>query len=220
MDTSSSLHVEGHIRTTTIQSCEWFWIPCLAFEDHSKKSGRGKRSLSKQSAKIGGPGHGQTRPFTPEKVLSDENVEAAIALLKHSADEDTVREKMKATFNYRHSMVNDEKRSADVFSVCPRFLDTPGLIEQDFRLLFGEVTANKFLEKWPTTLTAKVIKESHGLVPTTDLMDLMRNTETAAEVENGLDCDMSAILLLLHLLPSFAQGRKKARKDVCISSCR
>lgn len=57
-------------------------------------------------------------------VLSD--VEAAIAVLKHSADEDAVREKMKATFSYRHSMVNDEKRTADVFSVFPRFLDTPG----------------------------------------------------------------------------------------------
>lgn len=58
-------------------------------------------------------------------------------------------------------------------------------IEQDFRLLFGEATANKFLEKWPTTFKAKVIKESHGLVSTTELLDLMRNAESAAEVENG-----------------------------------
>ncbi|XP_076613140.1 uncharacterized protein LOC143336740 [Chaetodon auriga] len=84
-------------------------------------------SVSK-SPKSGGPGHGQPRPFTTDKVLSDEEVEAAIAVLKHSADEDTVREKMKATFSYRHSMVNDEKRTADVFSVFPRFLDTPGLV--------------------------------------------------------------------------------------------
>ena len=55
-------------------------------------------------------------------------VEAAIAVLKHSADEDTVREKMKDTFGYRHAMVNDEKRAADVFSVFPRFKDTPGLV--------------------------------------------------------------------------------------------
>ncbi|XP_042565615.1 uncharacterized protein LOC116223571 [Clupea harengus] len=89
---------------------------------------------------------------------------------------------------------------------------TPGLIEQDFRLLFGEATANTFLERWPTTFRARVIKESHGLVPTTELLDLMRNAESTAEVENGWDSDMSAILLLLHLLPPSAQGRKRPGK--------
>lgn len=59
-------------------------------------------------------------------------------------------------------------------------------IEQDFRLLFGEVTANKFLERWPTDFRAKVVKESHGLVPTTELLGLMHNAESAAEVENGM----------------------------------
>ncbi|KAE8300931.1 hypothetical protein D5F01_LYC01080 [Larimichthys crocea] len=123
---------------------------------------------------------------------------------------------MKATFIYRQSMVNNEKRSGDVFSVFPRFLDTPGLIEQDFRLLFGEATANKFLEKWANNLKTKVITESHGLVPTTELLDLMRNAESTAEIENGWDSDMSAILLLLHLLPPSAQGRKRQGK---VSTC-
>ena len=58
-------------------------------------------------------------------------------------------------------------------------------IEQDFRLLFGETTANKFLEKWPTSFKAKIIMESHRLIPTTELLDLMRSAESAAEVENG-----------------------------------
>ncbi|XP_017265399.3 uncharacterized protein LOC108235699 [Kryptolebias marmoratus] len=119
---------------------------------------------------------------------------------------------MKATFHYRHSMVNDEKKAENVFSIFPRFLDTPGLIEQDFRLLFGEGTANKFLEKWPTSLKSKVIKESHGLVPTTELLDLLRNAELPAEAENGWDSDMSAIFLLLHLLPPSAQGRRRPGK--------
>lgn len=59
-------------------------------------------------------------------------------------------------------------------------------VEQDFRLLFGEATANKFLERWPTNLKRKVITESHGLVPTTELLDLMRNAESTAEIENGM----------------------------------
>ncbi|XP_024908503.1 uncharacterized protein LOC103397247 isoform X2 [Cynoglossus semilaevis] len=119
---------------------------------------------------------------------------------------------MKPTFTYRQAIVNDESKSADVFLVFPCFLDTPGLIEQDFRLLFGETTANKFLEKWPTSFKAKVIMESHRLVPTTELLDLMRSAESAAEVENGWDSDMSTILLLLHLLPPSAQGRKRPGK--------
>ena len=60
--------------------------------------------------------------------LTDEEVESAIAVLRHSADEETIREKMKITFSYRHAIVNDHDKSGDVFSVFPRFLDTPGLV--------------------------------------------------------------------------------------------
>ena len=138
---------------------------------------------------------------------------------------------MKVTFAYRHAMVNDENKSAEVFSVFPRFLDTPGLvwhlhslntetyckmqhkvptqvvllfffffffklqIEQDFRVMFGEQTANKFMERWPTTFKAGVIKESHGLVPSTDLLDLMRNAETSTEVEKGKSLMWRSMLL-------------------------
>ncbi|XP_042562130.1 uncharacterized protein LOC122131465 [Clupea harengus] len=175
-----------------------------------RKSSEERGGSVSRSPKVGGPSHGR-QPFISDKVQSDD-VEAAIAVLRHSADEDTIREKMKTTFIYRQAMVNDESKAADVFLVFPRFLDTPGLIEQDFRLLFGEATANKFLERWPTTFRARVIKESHGLVPTTELLDLMRNAESTAEVENGWDSDMSAILLLLHLLPPSAQGRKRPGK--------
>lgn len=38
-----------------------------------------------------------------------------------TADENTVCEKMKATFSCRHSLVNDEKKAAHVFSVFPWF---------------------------------------------------------------------------------------------------
>ncbi|KAK9971269.1 hypothetical protein ABG768_024643 [Culter alburnus] len=81
----------------------------MAIEDHTKKNIRGKRCLT------GGPGRVR-QPFTFDREPSDEDVEAAIAVLRHSADEKSVREKMK-------------------------------MIEQDFRFLFGEATANKFLEK-------------------------------------------------------------------------
>lgn len=48
-------------------------------------------------------------------------MEESIAVLTHTADENTACEKMKATFSYRHSLVNDEKKAADAFSVFPWF---------------------------------------------------------------------------------------------------
>ena len=71
----------------------------------------------------GGPGHGR-QPITSDQVPTDEEVEAAIAVLRYSADEDTIREKMKTTFVYRQAMVNNADKSADVFLVFPRFLDS------------------------------------------------------------------------------------------------
>ena len=61
--------------------------------------------------------------------------------------------------------------------------------------MFGEQTANKFMERWPTTFKAGVIKESHGLVPSTDLLDLMHNAETSTEVEKGKSLMWRSMLL-------------------------
>ncbi|KAL6454885.1 hypothetical protein MHYP_G00363320 [Metynnis hypsauchen] len=151
---------------------EWVWILGMAIEDDTKKNCRGKRCLRKQITQTWWARPRKTT-LTSDDVPTDEDVEAAIAVLRYSADEDTVRVKMKSTFIYRQAMVNDADKSADVFLVFPRFLDTPGLIEQDFRLMFDEVTSNKFLERWPTTFKRKVMEKSHGLVPTTELLNLM-----------------------------------------------
>jgi hypothetical protein len=69
-------------------------------------------------------------------------------------------------------------------------------IEQDCRLLFGEATANKFLEKWPTTFKGKVM-ESHGLTPTTELSEWMRNAESAVENENGMSKAMFYLAIIV-----------------------
>lgn len=91
------------------------------------------------------------------------------------------------------------RKEASQFANLPK-------IEQDFRLLFCEVTGSKFLERWLTNLKAKVVKESHGLVPTSELLELMCNAQS------GWDSDLSTILLLLHLLPPSAQGQKRPGK--------
>lgn len=73
-------------------------------------------------------------------------------------------------------------------------------IEQGFRLLFGELTATKFLEKWPTSIKAKVITESHGLVPSTELRDLQKNAESTVVDENGTGTVFNYYCLSLCLL--------------------
>ncbi|KAF3849684.1 hypothetical protein F7725_019403 [Dissostichus mawsoni] len=125
-------------------------------------------------------------PFTEANCLTTESLCCeAIALMKHSADEAIVKEKMKQTFTYRQKMLHDPVKSSEIFTAFPRFLDIPGMIEQDFNLMFGDVTSAKFLEKWPTVYKKKVIDQSRGLTQTGDLQDLVQNAGSTTEVENG-----------------------------------
>lgn len=90
-------------------------------------------------SEVGGPGCGR-QPFTCDEVPTDEDMEAAIAVLRYTSDEETVRSKMKTTFSYRQAMIKDANKSADVFSVFPRFLDTPGLVYTFFNHYSTDIT--------------------------------------------------------------------------------
>ncbi|CAL8239263.1 unnamed protein product, partial [Gadus morhua 'NCC'] len=72
-------------------------------------------------------------------------------------------QKMRATFEYRQKLVHDQDATSSVFDVFPRFLDIPGLIDQDFSLMFGDEVSGKFLAKWPSYFKPKVIRESQSL---------------------------------------------------------
>ncbi|KAF1374261.1 hypothetical protein PFLUV_G00248100, partial [Perca fluviatilis] len=136
--------------------------------------------------------------------------------MKFSSDEDTIKQKMKMTFEYRRCMVYDKEKSSDVLTEFPRFKDVKGLIEQDFILQFGEDVAAKFLERWPTTFKKRVIQQSKALPSSGDLEDLIYCAEATSNEEemdndiiaSGWDSDLSSIILLLHLIPPTAQGRK------------
>ncbi|XP_039866662.1 uncharacterized protein LOC120720879 isoform X2 [Simochromis diagramma] len=137
--------------------------------------------------------------------------------MKHSADEDTVKKKMKLTFVYRHSMVLDLLLSSNILSVSPRFKDIKGLIEQDFVLMFGEDVSGRLLERWPTTFKRKIIQQGRKLPSTSDLEELLLAADspedgTEVNADIGWDSDLSAILLLLHLIPPSGQGRKRPGK--------
>ncbi|XP_052456531.1 uncharacterized protein LOC128015910 [Carassius gibelio] len=151
-------------------------------------------------------------------LTEDRHCQEAIALMKHTADEAVVKEKMKLTLAYRQKLLHDPKKSADILSVFSRFLDIPGLINQDFGLLFGDATSAKLLEKWSTNIKPKVIAQSRGLTQTSELQDLIQNAE-ATEVEEGWDSDMSSILMLVHLLPPSSQGRKRPGKISAKQAC-
>lgn len=135
-------------------------------------------------------------------MLSEDECKEAISLMKHSADEDTVKKKMKLTFAYRHNMVLDPLLSSNILSVFPRFKDIKGLvnichyvdnvntfyflqiadilyslsllqIEQDFVLMFGEDVSGRLLERWPTTFKRKIIQQGRKLPSTSDLEELL-----------------------------------------------
>ncbi|XP_016327723.1 uncharacterized protein LOC107677358 [Sinocyclocheilus anshuiensis] len=133
--------------------------------------------------------------------------------MKHTSDETVVREKMKITFQYRQAMVHSPEKSLDVLDMFPRFLDTPGLIEQDFLLLFGEEISGKFLAKWPTYFKQRVINDSKGLSSSHHIEELIKDAQREpGDDSTGWDSDISALLLLLYLLPPTPKGHKKAAK--------
>ncbi|XP_034566405.1 uncharacterized protein LOC117831709 [Notolabrus celidotus] len=176
---------------------------------------RGSRQLSG-----GGPTARRDASFSPEITLNEAQCREAISFMKYSSDEAAIKQKMQMTYDYRRNMVLDEEKSSEVLAEFSRFKDIKGLIEQDFILQFGEDLAAKFLEKWPTTFKQKVIQLSKALPASSDLEELIHCAETTSDEEremddtlaSGWDSDLSSIILLLHLIPPSAQGRKRPGK--------
>ncbi|XP_026054701.1 uncharacterized protein LOC113040623 [Carassius auratus] len=119
---------------------------------------------------------------------------------------------MKSTFQFRQKMIHDPEKSSSVLSLFPRFLDTKGLVLQDFELLFGVETASKLLEKWDSTLKQKVIQEAKNLTQSLLLSCLIQSAEHCNTTQGDWDSDMSSLLLLVYLLPPPSSGNKKSVK--------
>ncbi|XP_043088706.1 uncharacterized protein LOC122334884 [Puntigrus tetrazona] len=151
---------------------------------------------------FGGPSAQREASFSTEVILTEEEqYREAVSLMKHTSEEVT--------------MVHDPSRCTDVLTEFPRYLDIKGLIELDFACLFGEKTAAKFLERWPTTFMPKVIQQSKGLNSSQELQDLIHCAESAVDTESdedGWGSGLASILLLLHLIPPSPQGRKRPGK--------
>ncbi|XP_058627992.1 uncharacterized protein LOC131538126 isoform X3 [Onychostoma macrolepis] len=165
----------------------------------------------------GGPTVRRQSEFNPETILNEDECKEAIAFMRHSSDEDAIKKKMKLTFDYRRNMVLDPMQSNEILTIFPRFKDIKGLIEQDFVLMFGEGVSGKLLEKWTTAFKKKVLQQCKKLPNTSDLEELLLAAESpTVDSEEGVnfawDSDLSSIILLLHLIPPSAQGRKRPGK--------
>ncbi|XP_065119095.1 uncharacterized protein [Paramisgurnus dabryanus] len=155
----------------------------------------------------------EREPFSTTEQLTGDEYREAISVMKHTSDDTVIMEKMKATFQYRQSMARNPQMSQDVLDLFPRFLDTPGLIKQDFSMLFGEVISEKFLAKWSTFFKPKVINEAKGLSTNYHIEELIRDAQHESDDDStGWDSDISALLLLLCLLPPTPKGQRKAGK--------
>ncbi|XP_071357586.1 uncharacterized protein [Trachinotus anak] len=132
--------------------------------------------------------------------------------MRHSTDESVVKEKMRATFEYRQKLVHEQDATSSVLDVFHCFLDIPGLIDQDFSMMLGDEVSGRFLAKWPSYFKHKVIKESQSLPSDLHVEELRAASDPEAENECGWDSDVSALLLLLHLLPHTSRCCKKSAK--------
>ncbi|XP_041727942.1 uncharacterized protein LOC121558618 isoform X3 [Coregonus clupeaformis] len=156
-----------------------------------------------------GPKAQRSCPSAVEQLSGDECREA-ISALQHTTNESLVKEKMMATYQYRQEMVHDPEKSSTVLDVFPRFLDTTGLIDQDFTMLFGEVVSGTFLAKWPTFFKPRVIADCKTLPSSEPVEDLLSSAQQESN-DYGWESDLAAILLLLHLLPPTSKGPKTAK---------
>ncbi|XP_034564398.1 uncharacterized protein LOC117830401 [Notolabrus celidotus] len=188
---------------------------CTAKDRRSSFGDSGEGSSGKD--KSGGPTVRRESQFVPETALSEDECKEAISLMKHCADEDTVKRKMRLAHAYRRNMILNPQPSSNILDDFPRFKEVKGLVEQDFTLMFGEDVSGKLLERWPTTFKKKVIQQCRKLPSISELEELLQAADPPEDVSDvdidfGWDSDLSSVLLLSHLIPPSAQGRKRPGK--------
>lgn len=77
----------------------------------------------------GGPTVRRQSEFNPETILNEDECKKTIAFMCHSSDEDTIKKKMKLTFDFRRNMVLDPMQSNEILTIFPRFKDIKGLVK-------------------------------------------------------------------------------------------
>ncbi|XP_057203157.1 uncharacterized protein LOC130562266 isoform X2 [Triplophysa rosa] len=145
------------------------------------------------------------REISSSEQLSGNECTEAISFMKRSTDMTVIMERMRATFKYRQNAMHDPEKSSSILDYFPRFLDTPGLIDQDFKMLFGDDISSKFVSNWPTFYKPRIIANCRNLPFGAHVDDLLFGQQ---ESDYGWDSDVAAILLLVQLLPPTVKTRK------------
>ncbi|XP_035801978.2 uncharacterized protein LOC111565451 [Amphiprion ocellaris] len=165
----------------------------------------------------GGGGPNFQRSIVVEKQLDGDACQEAISLLNHTTDSSLILQKMRETFQYRQNLINDPDKSLDILSIFPRFLDTKGLVNQDFTLLFDDEVSTRLLQKWDPVFRCNVIKEAKQLTSTPELHQLVQSAESppGSDEATTYDKEMASLLLLLYLLPPPPGGPKSPKISAC-----
>ncbi|KAJ4938378.1 hypothetical protein JOQ06_002998 [Pogonophryne albipinna] len=162
-------------------------------------SGAGTSGVRKNSSRTSnGSGPELEREVTEEQQLEGDQCREAISLLKHSTDIEQICMKMRATFKHRQQLIHDPEQCSTVLTVFPRFLDTKGLVLQDFDLLFGAETSSKLLEKWGTLLKAKVMEQAKNLSKTPHLDYLIQCAEENPDEDEEVPEDLETLCFAEH----------------------
>lgn len=143
-------------------------------------------------------------------LSTDELEEADIAAMTtwlkyHNSPVDQVKEMMLKTCRYRTGKIRSEKEKPlrELLGEYPRLLDTDGMIEQDFRVLFPEVCDSLYM-KWPN-LFKKVLQYADKQVNWKRLLDFSGKVDS--------DDEQSTIALqVLPLLFPTGSKRKEGKK--------
>ncbi|KAJ4941196.1 hypothetical protein JOQ06_027483, partial [Pogonophryne albipinna] len=118
---------------------------------------------------------------SPVRQLSGDEGNEAMSVMRHSSDITLVQDKMKATFQQRQKVVQDRAAASTVLDLFPRFLDTSGLNEQDFTMLFGEEVSGKFLAKWPTFFKPRIIADCKNLSGSLHVDELLLSAQQESD---------------------------------------
>ncbi|XP_017320807.1 uncharacterized protein LOC108264015 isoform X2 [Ictalurus punctatus] len=99
-----------------------------------------------------------------------------------------------------------EDTSSSVLDLFPRFLDVPGLIDQDLSMMFGDEVSQKFRKNWSTFFKPKIIADCKTLrIWASCCQELNLNQRTT-----GWDSDMSFCCCICSLQTQ--EARKKTSK--------
>ncbi|XP_051979219.1 uncharacterized protein LOC127640609 isoform X1 [Xyrauchen texanus] len=146
-----------------------------------------------------------------EDQLDGDACKEAMSLLNHATEKLLIFQKMRQTFQHRQKLVKDPGSSVDILSTFPRFMDTKGLVDQDFTLLFDAEISSRLLQKWDTFFRPNVIKEAKQLSSTAELSQLLLSAEGDLDEARIYDQEMASLLLLIHLLPPPPGGPKSPK---------